>query len=72
MCKELESDVLPLLCKTPNHRNNIGENRECFMFKHDSKSPTHLKMYRFLGGFLANALMTGAPFTLNLAPAVWK
>ena len=42
------------------------------MFNPDAKNPTHLKMLRFLGGFLANALMTGAPFTLNIAPAMWQ
>lgn len=31
MVDELESEVLPLLIKTPNNRNDHGSNRECFM-----------------------------------------
>lgn len=36
---ELESPVLPLLIKTPNNKNLIGESRDCFMLNPDATSP---------------------------------
>ena len=55
---ELESDVLPLLIKTPNHKNDHGSYRECYMINPSSRSPTHLEMFRFLGAFLSFTIMT--------------
>ena len=69
---ELESDVLPLLIKTPNHKNDHGSYRECYMINPSSRSPTHLEMFRFLGAFLSFTIMTQAPIPIHLAPSVWK
>ena len=72
IAKELESDVLPLLIKTSNNRNNHGDNRDCFMLNPSSRSPTHLEMFKFLGAFLAFAIMSGSPLPIHLAPSIWK
>ena len=40
--KELQSDVLPLLTKTPNNKNDSGNFRECFILNPHARSPTHL------------------------------
>ena len=70
--KELESDVLPLLIKTSNNRNDHGSNRDCFMINPSSRSPTHLEMYKFLGAFISFSIMSKAPIPIHLAPSVWK
>lgn len=70
--KELESEVLPLLIKTANNRNDHGGNRDCYMLNPSSRSPTHLEMYKFFGAFLSFAMMTTAPIPIHLAPGLWK
>lgn len=70
--KELESEILPLLIKTSNNRNDHGSNRDCFMINPSSRSPTHLEMYRFLGAFLSFSMMSKSPIPIHLAPSVWK
>jgi len=69
---ELELDVLPLLMKSPNNKNNHGSNRDCFILNPSSRSPTHLDMYKFLGGFLAYHICSTAPIPIHLAPVLWK
>ena len=69
---ELESDVLPLLIKTSNNRNDHGTNRDCFMINPSSRSPTHLEMFKFLGAFISFSIMTKAPIPIHLAPTVWR
>ena len=72
MTKELESEVLPLLIKTSNNRNDHGLNRDCFTLNPSSRSPTHLEMYKFFGAFLAFAMMSKSPLPIHLAPSLWK
>lgn len=72
MCTELESDVLPLLIKTVNNRNNHGENRDCFIPNPSSNTPTHLELFKFLGHLLGFAIRTMSPLPLHLAPIFWK
>ena len=69
---EMESGLVPLLIKSPNNRNEHGENRDCFVIDPKSTSPSHLEMYRFLGGYIACGILSKAPVPLNLAPSVWK
>ena len=68
----MESDVLPLLIKSPNNRNDHGINRDCFILSPRSNSPVHLEMFKYLGGFIAFGMMSKSPVPLNLAPTVWK
>lgn len=72
MARELQSDVLPILIKTSNNRNDHGLNRDCFMLNPSSRSPTHLELFKFFGAFLSFFIMTKAPIPINLAPSVWK
>ena len=58
MTKELETEVLPLLIKSSNNRNDHGSNRDCFVINPSSRSPTHLEMFKFLGAFLSFAIMS--------------
>ena len=69
---EMESGYVPLLIKSPNNRNEHGASRDCFVLDPSSTSPSHLEMYRFLGGYIACAILSKAPIPLNLAPSVWK
>ena len=69
---EMESGLVPLLIKSPNNRNEHGANRDCFVLDPSSTSPSHLEMYRFLGGFIACGILSKAPIPLNLSPSVWK
>lgn len=72
MTMELETEVLPLLIKTANNRNDHGLNRDCFMLNPSSRSPTHLEMFKFLGAFISFCIMSTSPIPLHLAPSVWK
>ena len=69
---EMESGLVPLLIKSPNNRNEHGENRDCYILNPDSKSPAHLEMFKYLGAFIAFGILSKSPVPLNLAPTVWK
>lgn len=49
MCDELMNGSLPLLIPTPNGRDDAGTSRDCFLLNPATKSPFHMKMFRFLG-----------------------
>lgn len=70
--KEMEDGFVPLLIKSPNNRNDHGQNRDCYLLDPASTSPTHLEMFRFLGGFIAFGILSKQPIPLNLTPTVWK
>lgn len=72
IAKELETGVVPLLIKSPNNRNEHGTYRDCYILNPESKSPTHIEMYKFFGGLIAYGLMSKAPVPFNLSPIVWK
>lgn len=72
MVKELETGVMPLLTKSPNNSNEFGSNRECFILDFTSKSPTHLELFKFVGGMIAFGIMSKSPIPFNFAPTVWK
>lgn len=40
MCKELQSESLPLLIRTANNKNNHGQFRECWIPNPSSRSPS--------------------------------
>ena len=72
IARELEDGVLPLLTKSPNNRNEHGTHRECFILNPSSISPSHLEMYRFLGGLVGYGIMSRSPIPINFAPFLWK
>lgn len=49
MCEELQDRSVPLLCGTPNGRDESGANRDCFILNSRLTSSTHMKMFKFLG-----------------------
>jgi len=55
---EMESGLVPLLIKSPNNRNEHGPNRDCFLLDSTSKSPAHLEMFKYLGGFIAFGILS--------------
>lgn len=69
---ELESDVLPLLLKTPNNRNNFGENRDCYLPNSSSNTPTYESMFKFLGHILGFTIRTKQPLDWHFPPFFWK
>lgn len=72
VAEELESPVLPILMKTPNNKNDFGNNRECYMVSSNARSPTHLKMFKYLGALLAYNIMTKSPIPIHMVPFFWK
>lgn len=72
MCDELQSGVVPLLIVTPNGRDELGANRDCFILNPTLKSVRHKKMFNFFGVILGIAIRTGSPLSLSLAEPVWK
>jgi len=70
--EEMESGFVPLLVKSPNNTNDHGSYRDCFILDMASKSPVHLKMFKYLGAFIAYSFMSKCIIPLNLAPSVWK
>lgn len=69
---ELQSHILPLLMKTPNNRNDHGNGRECFILNGSSRSPTHLKMLKYLGAMIGFNILSKSPLPINMAPFFWK
>ncbi len=69
---EFESGVLPLMIKSPNNRNNHGDNRECFVVNQNSKTPTHEEMFKFFGVLIAYAFRSKSCMPFNFAPVFWK
>ena len=68
----MEDGLVPLLIKSPNNRNDHGQNRDCFILNPTSTSPAHLEMFKWLGGFIAYGILSKSPVPLSLAPTVWK
>ena len=69
---ELESETLPLLIKTPNHRNDHGQSRESYTLNPSSISPTHGELFKFFGFFLGFCLRTGSAMDWHFPPLFWK
>jgi hypothetical protein len=72
MCLELQSDVLPLLIKSPNNKNNHGQFRECFIPNPSANAPTHLEMFKCLGALIGWAIRSTSALQLDFPPIFWK
>jgi len=70
--QELQSPVLPCFMKTPNNKNDFGNNRECYMISSNARSPTHLQMLKYLGALLGYNILTKSPIPINMVPFFWK
>ncbi|CAG0879900.1 unnamed protein product [Darwinula stevensoni] len=72
MCVELMSGTVPLFIPTPNSRNEVGFNRDAFLFNPTLTAPHYLECFHFLGILFGVAIRTRKPLDINLAPIVWK
>jgi E3 ubiquitin-protein ligase HERC2 len=72
MCEDLQSEFMPLFVRTPNHKNNFGTKRECWIPSPSAISPLYLRMYIFLGGFLGFAIRQGESLAFDFPPLFWK
>ena len=70
--QELKDGVVPLLIPTPNALNDIGYNRDRFIFNPSSTDEESIAMFKFLGILFGVAVRTKKPLDLYLAPPVWK
>jgi hypothetical protein len=70
--QELETDALPLLIKTANHRNDHGSSRECFTLNPASITPTHAELFTFMGYFLGFSIRSQSALDWHFPPIFWK
>lgn len=71
-CEELVNGSLPLLIRSPNGRDETGDNRDTFLFNPMATSAEELKLFEFLGILIGIAIRTSAPISIPLAPAMWR
>jgi len=69
---ELEGPNLPMLIKTPNHRNNHGFNRECYCLNPSSITPVHRELFEFMGMFIGFTIRTKSAMDWHFPPIFWK
>ena len=72
MCKDLQSNYLDLLIKTPNNKNNLGELRDRYITNPDANKIIHKKAFQFLGKLIVLSISTGEVLNLNLHPIFFK
>ena len=39
--KDIQSDILPLMIRSANNKNNHGEHRDCYVINSNSRNPSH-------------------------------
>ena len=69
---ELQSKYLDLFIKTPNNKNNIGQNRDKYIPNPLAKSQLQEEMYYFIGNLMLHAITSGNVLNLNLHPIFYK
>ena len=69
---ELQSKYLDLFIKTPNNKNEIGQNRDKYMPNPLAKSQLQKEMYYFIGNLMLHAITSGNVLNLNLHPIFYK
>jgi len=72
ICDELQSQLVPLLTQTPNHRNNLGELRDSWLPDPNCSSESHLSHFKYLGKMLGVAIRTQNNLNLSFPPLFWK
>ncbi len=70
--QELKTGEVPLLIPTPNGANEVGYNRDRFLFNPTLTSDDQLQLFKFLGILIGVAVRTKKPLDLSLAPTIWK
>ena len=72
MISELQEKHVQLFVPTPNHRNQEGDYRDCYLPNPNYIQSKHLSMYFFLGQLMGVAVRTHNPIALHLPPMIWK
>ena len=72
MERELMSDMVPLLIKTPNGRLRCGLKRDCFKLNPKITNSNYMKCYQFIGSMLGEFLFKDhLCFLVSMAPTFW-
>ena len=69
---ELMSSALPLIVKTPNNKNDCGENREKWILNPGANSPSHMEMFEFLGVMIGMSIRADHLLNIEIARGFWK
>ena len=69
---ELQSKYLDLFIKTPNNRNDVGNNRDKYMPNPLANKQLHKEMYFFLGHLMVHSIASGNLLCLDLHPIFFK
>ena len=69
---ELQSHALPLLLATSNHKNDFGEHRDKWIPSPSATSPTHIKMFEFVGALIGMSIRCSQILNLNFPSLFWK
>lgn len=72
MALELQSRSLPLLVRTPNGRDSVGQNREKWVLNPGATTSLHMDMFCFLGKLMGIAIRTKDYLALDIPPIIWK
>lgn len=71
--KELQSDMVPLLVRTPNGQMQKGLLRNCWVANPNERDVSHLKFYKFIGCFIARCILReNLCLKVHFAPTFWK
>ena len=65
-CQELQSPALPLLVRTPNGVQQMGQGRERWLLNPGAATATQMQMFEFLGKLMGVAVRTKNYLNLNL------
>ena len=68
----MQSKYLDLFIKTPNNKNEIGQNRDKYMPNPLAKGQLNKEMYYFIGNLMLHAITSGNVLNLNLHPIFYK
>ena len=72
VCKDLMSDVLPLLVPTSNNEAKVEPCTDCFRLNPTATQPFVLKKFMFFGYFLGWSLRNLGGLGIDLPLAFWK
>jgi hypothetical protein len=72
MALELQSRSLPLLIRTPNGRDSVGQNREKWVLNPGATTSLHMDMFCFLGKLMGIAIRTKDYLALDIPSIIWK
>jgi len=70
--QDLQSDMLTLLIRVNNGKENVGLNREKWIPNPDATSTLDMEMFSFLGKLMGIAIRSKEYLSLNFPSLVWK